>query len=71
VDVIIDETYTTDPANYTLSAFLQNVNVQDHSCFAFLTNQSLWRFDKRIYNSTTLGKYFHNEILLLNVGPIL
>ncbi|KAJ6684169.1 hypothetical protein OIU85_007820 [Salix viminalis] len=37
VDVVIDETYTLDPAGYNQS-----------------TNQSLWRYDKRVQNLTTL-----------------
>uniref|UniRef100_A0A453J6N9 Uncharacterized protein n=1 Tax=Aegilops tauschii subsp. strangulata TaxID=200361 RepID=A0A453J6N9_AEGTS len=54
VDVVIDQTYASDPGEYKLSTFLDNIDVGRDSCFSFITNQSIWRFDKRIGNSKTL-----------------
>lgn len=54
VDVVIDQTYASDPAEYKLSTFLENINVDRNSCFSFVANHSIWRYDKRIGDSKTL-----------------
>ncbi|WVZ55210.1 LOW QUALITY PROTEIN: hypothetical protein U9M48_005902 [Paspalum notatum var. saurae] len=57
VDVVIDQTYALEPAEYKLSTFLDNINVSHDSCFSFVSNRSIWRFDKRIGASGTLDWY--------------
>ena len=53
--MVIDQTYALEPAEYKLSTFLENINVSHDSCFSFVSNRSIWRFDKRIGASGTLG----------------
>ncbi|CAD6201670.1 unnamed protein product [Miscanthus lutarioriparius] len=57
VDVVIDQTYALEPAEYKLSTFLENINVSHDSCYSFVSNRSIWRFDKRIGASGTLDWY--------------
>ncbi|XP_066384286.1 uncharacterized protein [Miscanthus floridulus] len=57
VDVVIDQTYALEPAEYKLSTFLENVNVSHDSGYSFVSNRSIWRFDKRIGASGTLDWY--------------
>ncbi|KAL6660303.1 hypothetical protein ACP70R_002425 [Stipagrostis hirtigluma subsp. patula] len=54
VDVVIDQTYAPEPGAYNLSTFVENINVSRDSCFSFVLNRSIWRFDKRIGDSGSL-----------------
>ncbi|KAH7307388.1 hypothetical protein KP509_22G056700 [Ceratopteris richardii] len=48
LDVVIDETHSTDPSEYTLDNVLASANITDSSNFSFLANKRLWRYDKRV-----------------------
>ncbi|XP_073153935.1 uncharacterized protein [Henckelia pumila] len=72
IDVVIDKTRTSEPVSYNASTFLQNLNVEDQSCFAFMASQSLRRYDKRFYqNSVALdwcdGAISQPHLVLTNV----
>lgn len=75
VEVIIDETFTSDPAAYNLSTFLQLTNIQDQSCLSFLSTQSIWRFDKRFHNSIALdwfdGAISQPQLVLADIIEVL
>ncbi|XP_023526537.1 uncharacterized protein LOC111790009 [Cucurbita pepo subsp. pepo] len=75
VEVIIDETFTLDPTVYNMSTFLELINIQDQSCLSFLSTQSIWRFDKRFLDSTTLdwldGAMSQPQLVLADVIHIL
>ncbi|XP_028549361.1 uncharacterized protein LOC110100854 [Dendrobium catenatum] len=55
IDEVIDQTFAPEPAEYTLLTLLDNFNVSDDANFDFLINHSLWRYDKRVQNSSVLG----------------
>ncbi|XP_078155496.1 plant/protein isoform X2 [Carex rostrata] len=57
LDVVIDQTNVLDTTEYTLTTFLENINVGDDSCFGFVTKQSVWRYDKKALGPTTLDWY--------------
>nr|XP_043631357.1 uncharacterized protein LOC122602821 isoform X2 [Erigeron canadensis] len=57
VDVVIDGTATPDPMGYNSTLFLQNLDIENQSCLAFLSSQSVWRHDKRLSTDMALDWY--------------
>ncbi|KAI3808310.1 hypothetical protein L1987_24259 [Smallanthus sonchifolius] len=68
-DVVIDGTLTPDPFGYNATLFLQNINIEDKSCFGFLSYQSVWRHDKRL--STDLALVSQPQLVLADLIEVL
>ncbi|KAK1410589.1 hypothetical protein QVD17_37126 [Tagetes erecta] len=75
VDVLIDGTLIPDPIGYNSTLFLQNLNIEDQSCFSFLSHDSVWRHDKRLSTDLALdwfdGAISQPQLVLADLIEIL
>eukprot|EP00850_Spirogloea_muscicola_P007459 SM000037S13594 [mRNA] locus=s37:879209:883284:- [translate_table: standard] len=58
-DVVIDETYSDDPAAYTISNVTSNAKIalRQESSYPFLANKRVWREDRRMNANAGLGEW--------------
>ena len=46
VDIIVDETFAIDPTAYNISSFLTSLNISSSDNYTFLSNKTVYRYDK-------------------------